>query len=128
MWRYLGSSCPDHPFSTELDSTEINTQIRGVLARGADLIFSSGLVPLSEGVDSLWVSLLELTFVYLCQFLFFNAHAHHAHNEQQQARRQRRWAQSAAREAARAQGQETPSEPKSSGDGDEEEDEDKEEG
>jgi hypothetical protein len=29
IWMYPGPSCPDHPFSTELEGTEINTQIRG---------------------------------------------------------------------------------------------------
>jgi hypothetical protein len=37
LWMYPGLSCPDHPFSTQLGDTEINTWIRGVLARGADL-------------------------------------------------------------------------------------------
>jgi hypothetical protein len=37
-----GPSCPDHPFSVELGDTEINTQIRGVLAHGAKLNFGSG--------------------------------------------------------------------------------------
>jgi hypothetical protein len=27
MWMYPGSSCPDGPFSTELDDMEVNTQI-----------------------------------------------------------------------------------------------------
>jgi hypothetical protein len=36
MWMYSGPSCPDHPFSSELDDKEINTRIRGVLAHGAD--------------------------------------------------------------------------------------------
>jgi hypothetical protein len=34
-----------------LGDAEINTWIRGVLAYGADLNFSSGLAPLREGVD-----------------------------------------------------------------------------
>jgi hypothetical protein len=74
MWMYLGPSCPDHPFSTELDNTEINTQIRGFLAHEVNQNSSSGPTPLREGVNSPWMSLLELTFVYLllaiikCQF------------------------------------------------------------
>jgi hypothetical protein len=34
MWMYLGSSCPDRPFSVELGDTEINTWIRGSLLTG----------------------------------------------------------------------------------------------
>jgi hypothetical protein len=34
MWMYPGLSCPDHPFSLELDGTEINTWIRGSLLMG----------------------------------------------------------------------------------------------
>jgi hypothetical protein len=71
MWMYPGPSCPDRPFSTELDGTEDNTRIQGVLACGANLIFVSSLVPLREGVHNPWVSLLELTFICLCQILFF---------------------------------------------------------
>jgi hypothetical protein len=55
MWIYLGPSCPDHPFSTELDGTEINTWIQGVLAHGADQNFGSSPVLLGEGVDNPWV-------------------------------------------------------------------------
>jgi hypothetical protein len=66
IWIYLGPSCPDRPFSVELDDMEINTRIRWVLAHGADQNFGSGLVPLREGVLSPCVSLLELTFVCLC--------------------------------------------------------------
>jgi hypothetical protein len=44
-----GPSCPDHPFSTELGDTEINTQIRGVLAHEVNLNLGSGSVPLREG-------------------------------------------------------------------------------
>jgi hypothetical protein len=69
---YLGPSCPDRPFSTELYDTEINTWIQGVLARGAELNLGSGPVPLREGVNSPWVGLLGLTFGYLCQSLFLN--------------------------------------------------------
>jgi hypothetical protein len=47
---YPGPSCLDRPFSLELEDTEINTQIRGVLAHGADLNFGSGPIPLREGV------------------------------------------------------------------------------
>jgi hypothetical protein len=66
MWIYSGPSCPDHPFSTELGDTEINTQIRGVLAHGADLNLGSGLIPLREGIDSPWLSSLGLLFGCLC--------------------------------------------------------------
>jgi hypothetical protein len=70
---YPGPSYPNHPFSTELGDTEINTWIRGVLAHGVDLNSGSGPVPLREGVDSPWVSPLEFTSIYLCQFLLLNA-------------------------------------------------------
>jgi hypothetical protein len=75
IWMYPGPSCPDHPFSTELEGTEIHTQIRGVLAHGADQNFGSGPIPLREGVDSPWVSLLDLTSVSLCEFLLLNEYA-----------------------------------------------------
>jgi hypothetical protein len=52
MWMYPVPSCPDCPFSVELDGTEVNTQIRGVLAHGANLIFGPGPVPSREGVDN----------------------------------------------------------------------------
>jgi hypothetical protein len=73
-----GANSPDHPFSTELSGMEINTWIRGVLAYGADQNFGSSPVPSREGVDSPWVSLLELTFVCLCQFLLLKAYASYA--------------------------------------------------
>jgi hypothetical protein len=73
IWMYPGSSYPDRPFFVELGDTEINTQIRGVLAHRADQNFGSGPVPLWEGGESSWVSSLELTFIYLCQFLLLNA-------------------------------------------------------
>jgi hypothetical protein len=62
MWMYPGPSHHDRPFSAEFDDTEVNTQIRGVLAHGADQNFGTGLVPLREVVNSPCVSLLELTF------------------------------------------------------------------
>jgi hypothetical protein len=52
-----GPSCLDRPFSAELGDTEINTQIRGVIAPGANLSLGSGPVALRERVDSSWVSL-----------------------------------------------------------------------
>jgi hypothetical protein len=51
MWMYPRPSCSDHPFSAELGDAEINTQIQGVLAHGADLNFGSGSIPLRQGVD-----------------------------------------------------------------------------
>jgi hypothetical protein len=69
MWMYLGLSCPDRSFSTEFDSVKINTRIQGPLVHGADQDPSPSPVPLREGVISPRVSLLELTFVCLCQFL-----------------------------------------------------------
>jgi hypothetical protein len=63
---YPGSGYPDSSFSTELDSAEINTWIRGILVHGADQDPAPSLVPLREGVISPWVSLLELTFICLC--------------------------------------------------------------
>jgi hypothetical protein len=62
MWMYPGPSCPDCPFSAELNDMEINTWVRGVLARGADLNLGSVSVPLRARVDSPWVSPLGLTF------------------------------------------------------------------
>jgi hypothetical protein len=67
-----GPSCPSCPFSTESGNTEINTQIRGVLAHRADPNLGSSLVPLRERVDNPWVSLLGLALSYLCQSLFLN--------------------------------------------------------
>jgi hypothetical protein len=66
MWMYPGPSHPDHPFSIELGDMEINTQVRGVLAHEANLNLGFGPVPLRKGVDCPWVSLLGLTFSYLC--------------------------------------------------------------
>jgi hypothetical protein len=59
MWMYPGICFPNLSFSTVLGDTEINTQIRGVLAHGADLSLGSSLIPLRERVDSPWVSSLE---------------------------------------------------------------------
>jgi hypothetical protein len=56
-----------------LGDMEIKTCIQGVLAHGVHQNFGSSPVPLREGVNTPWVSLLELTFIYLCQFLFLNA-------------------------------------------------------
>jgi hypothetical protein len=72
MWMYPGPSCPNRPFSVELGTTEMNTQIRGVLSHGSDLNLGSGPVPLREGVKSPCVSLLGLAFGHLCQSLFLN--------------------------------------------------------
>jgi hypothetical protein len=74
-WMCLGPGCPNHPFYVELGDMKINTRIRRVLAHGTDQNFGCGPVPLREGVESLWVSLLKLTFVYLCQPLLFNTGA-----------------------------------------------------
>jgi hypothetical protein len=70
MWMYLGPSCPDRPFSTELGNTEIDTQIRGVLAHGTNLNLGFSLIPLREGVNNPWVSSLGFSFGCLCRFLF----------------------------------------------------------
>jgi hypothetical protein len=150
---YQGPSCPDHCFPAELDDSEINTWIRGILAHGVDQNFGSDPVPLREGVESPWVSLLELSFlvhVFASQCMHILARdfgymcsapwgvtlpeeaarweVHRAHNEWLRARRQRRQAWSAPRSIARAWGEETPSEPESLGGDEEEEDEDEEEG
>jgi hypothetical protein len=69
MWIYLGPSYPDHSIYAELDSAEINTQIRGILVHGVDEDLGPSSVPLRDGVVSPWVSLLELTFICLCPFL-----------------------------------------------------------
>jgi hypothetical protein len=63
MWTYPGPSCPDRSFSVELDDTEINAQIRGILVHGANQNSDPSPVPLREGVVSPCVSLLELIFV-----------------------------------------------------------------
>jgi hypothetical protein len=34
MWMFLRMSCPNHPFSTELHSMEINARIQGILVQG----------------------------------------------------------------------------------------------
>jgi hypothetical protein len=62
MWMYLRPSCPDHPFSTELSDTEINTRIRRVLAHGDDLTLGSGPIPLRERAYMPWMSLLGPAF------------------------------------------------------------------
>jgi hypothetical protein len=72
---YPGPSCPDRPFSAELDDMEIDPRIWGVLAHGANKKFGIGTVPLSKGVVNPWVSLLELTFVCLCQFQLLNVYS-----------------------------------------------------
>jgi hypothetical protein len=46
MLMYPGPSCPNRPFSVELNGVEINTRIRGVLAHAVDPNFGSGLVSL----------------------------------------------------------------------------------
>jgi hypothetical protein len=76
IWMYPGPSFPDRPFSAELDGMKVNTWIwgGGVLAHGAEQNFGSDPVPLGEGVNNPWVSLLELTSVCLCQFLLLNAY------------------------------------------------------
>jgi hypothetical protein len=71
---YPGPSCPDRPFSAELDDMEIDPRIWGVLAHGANKKFGIGTVPLSKGVVNPWVSLFELTFVCLCQFQLLKAY------------------------------------------------------
>jgi hypothetical protein len=63
MWMYLGLGCPDRSFSAELDDTEINAQIQGILVHGANQNSGPSLVPLREGVISPWVSLVKLIFV-----------------------------------------------------------------
>jgi hypothetical protein len=64
-----GARLPRRSFSAELDSEEINTQIRGILVHWADQDPGPSPVSLRESVVSPWVSLLELTFVCFCQFL-----------------------------------------------------------
>jgi hypothetical protein len=46
MWMYPGPSCPDCPFSEELDNAEINTRIHKVPAHGANLNPGFGPTPL----------------------------------------------------------------------------------
>jgi hypothetical protein len=63
MCMYPGPSCPDHSFSTELDNTEIDARIQGILVHGANQNASPSLIPLRGAVISPWVSLLKLIFV-----------------------------------------------------------------
>jgi hypothetical protein len=65
-WMYLGPSCLNRSFSTELDSLEIDTQILGILVHGDYQNLGPSPVPLREWVTNPWVSLLELTFICLC--------------------------------------------------------------
>jgi hypothetical protein len=65
-----GSSCLNCPFSAELDDMEINTQIRGVLAHGADQNFCSGPFK-GRGQQHLGES-AQAHFTFLCQFLLLN--------------------------------------------------------
>jgi hypothetical protein len=67
MWMYLGSSCPDRPFSLELGNVEINTQIHRVLAPQAYLNLRAGPTRLREGVDSTKVRPLGPILGLLCQ-------------------------------------------------------------
>jgi hypothetical protein len=66
MWMYPGPSCPNHPFSIVLNGTKISTQIRGILVQGGDQNSGPNPIPLREGDINPWVSLLELSFAYLC--------------------------------------------------------------
>jgi hypothetical protein len=59
---YLGSSCPNRPFSEELGNAEINTHVHRVLAHGVVLNPLASPTPLSKGVDSTRVSLFAFTF------------------------------------------------------------------
>jgi hypothetical protein len=52
MWMYLGLSCPDCSFSTELDDAQINTQIRGILVYGANQNPDPSPIPLRGAVIS----------------------------------------------------------------------------
>jgi hypothetical protein len=66
MWMYTGPSCPNRPYSKELDNVEINTCIHRVLAHGVDLDPGAGPAPLREGVDSTRVSMFAFAFGNLC--------------------------------------------------------------
>jgi hypothetical protein len=63
MGLYPGPSCPDRYFSAELDDTEINAWIQGILVHRANQNSSTSPVPLREGVIRPRVSLLELILV-----------------------------------------------------------------
>jgi hypothetical protein len=52
MCMYPGPSCPDHSFSTELDNTEIDARIQGILVHGANQNPSPNLIPLRGVVIS----------------------------------------------------------------------------
>jgi hypothetical protein len=69
---YSGPNCPDRPFYAELDDMEINNWIRGVFAYGDNQNFGSSTVPLREGVESSWMSLLKLTFCLLVSISIFS--------------------------------------------------------
>jgi hypothetical protein len=63
MWMYPWPSCPNHSFPTELDDTEINARICGILVHGANQNPDPNSIPLRGGVVSPWVSLLKLIFI-----------------------------------------------------------------
>jgi hypothetical protein len=56
MWRYLGPSCPDRHFSTELADAEVDTWVRRILALEVSRRSDSDPVPLRDGVASPWLS------------------------------------------------------------------------
>jgi hypothetical protein len=70
MLMYPRPSSPNHSFSAELDNIEINTWIRGVRAHGAGKNFDSCSVPLTEGVDSPWVSSTSVNFYFFNTYAF----------------------------------------------------------
>jgi hypothetical protein len=70
MWMHSGPSCLDHLFSQSSVIQRSTPEFEGSLLMGFDLNLGSDLIPLWEGVDSPWVSLLGLSFDYLCRFLF----------------------------------------------------------
>jgi hypothetical protein len=49
MWMYLGPSCPDCSFSTELDDAEIDVQIRGILVHRVNWNSGPSLIAKGKG-------------------------------------------------------------------------------
>jgi hypothetical protein len=60
MLMYLGPTCPDDSFSTELDNAKIGIWIRRILALEAHQNSGPSPIPLREAVIIPWVSPLEL--------------------------------------------------------------------
>jgi hypothetical protein len=60
MWRYPGPGCPNYSFSTELMDTNVDAQVRKLLALRARRSSAPSPASLREGVGNPWVSPFEL--------------------------------------------------------------------